>query len=416
LPVLKDIPSLLNRSNSSEGRLRQNVPGVGEVTLELTYPAGKSPKVFTTGWVFGAIAMINAGKKDQKDISDTVQWSGSGSFSPATGRISHPSFSSEGGNTINLSVKVGDKTLRQEYQVVTVSSATYASVSAVAVCNGDAHGCSMCPHEVQGLVNQGSPNVLVRGKPAARVGDTGTHFLTCCGPNTFEIVTGDPLVLIDGKQAAMVKLSKTRHCGGTGVLDAADLGGKTLARLLFENAQFMQNSGNAANKANTFIKLFLQPVFSGVAFSVDNNLVNSNQTIPINFTKSGDTVTGNAEVKLTGQLSSKTLKGRFNMDYSFKVQSKDKTVPITMTYSGDFVSKTEIPDKPAGDTIEILFTGDVKSRDLYNYIYGMAVAMGQSFGGEGTVQTNKPDTDVLARDYPSEVSFNVGLPQKSGPR
>jgi hypothetical protein len=104
------------------------------------------------------------------------------------------------------------------------------------------------------------------------------------------------------------------------------------------------------------------------------------------------------------------------MDYSFKVQSKDKTVPITMTYSGDFVSKTEIPDKPAGDTIEILFTGDVKSRDLYNYIYGMAVAMGQSFGGEGTVQTNKPDTDVLARDYPSEVSFNVGLPQKSGPR
>jgi uncharacterized Zn-binding protein involved in type VI secretion len=48
------------------------------------------------------------------------------------------------------------------------------------------------------------------------VGDNGVH-AACCGPNTFVIEEGDPEVLIDGRPAARVGDS-TRHCGGFGHL------------------------------------------------------------------------------------------------------------------------------------------------------------------------------------------------------
>lgn len=41
------------------------------VTLLLTHPAGRSPNVFTTGWVFGARCSYEG-----KDYSGSVKWSG----------------------------------------------------------------------------------------------------------------------------------------------------------------------------------------------------------------------------------------------------------------------------------------------------------------------------------------------------
>jgi uncharacterized Zn-binding protein involved in type VI secretion len=41
-----------------------------------------------------------------------------------------------------------------------------------------------------------------------------------CGPNVFVIKTGDPNVLIDGKPAARVG-DQTRHCGGIGKIVSA---------------------------------------------------------------------------------------------------------------------------------------------------------------------------------------------------
>jgi uncharacterized Zn-binding protein involved in type VI secretion len=51
------------------------------------------------------------------------------------------------------------------------------------------------------------------------VGDHGVH-AGCCGSNTFVIKTGDPNVLIDGKPAARVG-DQTQHCGGTGRIISA---------------------------------------------------------------------------------------------------------------------------------------------------------------------------------------------------
>ena len=39
-----------------------------QVNLELTYPVGPSPKVFDSGWVFGARCIVNAGTREEKDI------------------------------------------------------------------------------------------------------------------------------------------------------------------------------------------------------------------------------------------------------------------------------------------------------------------------------------------------------------
>jgi hypothetical protein len=40
---------------------------------------------------------------------------------------------------------------------------------------------------------------------------------SCCGPNSFTILEGDPEVLIEGKPAARFG-DKTKHCGGIGNL------------------------------------------------------------------------------------------------------------------------------------------------------------------------------------------------------
>jgi uncharacterized Zn-binding protein involved in type VI secretion len=183
------------------------------VTLLLTHPAGRSPKVFTTGWVFGARCSLEG-----TDYSSSVKWNGSGSFSPDTGSYSRPSFSGPGSNQIVLSVVIDNKKYSQTFTVDAVSPATYASVGSWAQCPADSHGGLGDPMPTQGPVTTGSPNVFVNGKPAARVGDVGIH-VACSGPNTFKIVSGDSQVLINGRPAAK-KGSQTQHCGGMGEITA----------------------------------------------------------------------------------------------------------------------------------------------------------------------------------------------------
>ena len=62
------------------------------IILELTYPVGRSPMVLQYGWLFGARCIVGAGTPNERDVSDTVRWSGPATFSPPTGRLSRPAF------------------------------------------------------------------------------------------------------------------------------------------------------------------------------------------------------------------------------------------------------------------------------------------------------------------------------------
>ncbi len=180
--------------------------------LELTYPVGKSPRVFTKGWPFGARCVAYRGE-EEIDCSDSVMWSGSGEFHPNMGRRSTPNFHGEGANTIDLSVEVDGKRYEKSFTVEAVSPYAYARVTdiAKAIC---AHGCPKCPHAVQGPIITGSQDVSIDGLPAARVGDYGIH-IACCSMNMYTIASGDETVLINGRPAAR-KGDATTHCGGSG--------------------------------------------------------------------------------------------------------------------------------------------------------------------------------------------------------
>jgi uncharacterized Zn-binding protein involved in type VI secretion len=205
------------QANQQDGEEEEGSGETGPVSLNLTYPAGRSPNVFTTGWLFGASCTANG-----EDYSDQVQWSGSGSFSPDTGTRSRPSFSSEGSNTITLSVTIDDESYSKSFTVNAVSPEGYACLGMISSCASDAHGCPACPHSTKGPIISGSSQVLVQGRPAARQGDTGVH-AACCDGNTFEITGGDSSVLINGRPAARIG-STTRHCGGTGKITGWDSG------------------------------------------------------------------------------------------------------------------------------------------------------------------------------------------------
>lgn len=192
-----------------------------EIKPELTFPAGISPKVFNKGWVFGASFSISDKDGNEVDLSDKVEWSGTGTFNPLTGKESYPVFSAIGANKIILTVKYEGKTYKGEYNISTVDVSRYAHVGSLAACPADGHGGPSCPHKVVGPVIEGSPLVLINGYPAARVGDNGVHH-SCAGSNTFTIATGDNEVLIGGKAAALFGLSQTKHCGGMGKLLPAD--------------------------------------------------------------------------------------------------------------------------------------------------------------------------------------------------
>lgn len=81
-------------------------------------------------------------------------------------------------------------------------------------CPRDSHGGSCCTHAVRGPAVSGSPDVVINGRPALRLGDQGTHS-SCCGPNSWTAIMGSSNVLVNGKP--VVRLGDaTKHCGGTG--------------------------------------------------------------------------------------------------------------------------------------------------------------------------------------------------------
>jgi uncharacterized Zn-binding protein involved in type VI secretion len=212
--VIDSAPETWSQNAGSSGKGMAWVRGVaGAIQLELTYPAGQSPKVFTKGWVFGA-KCISIVSGSLKDISDKVQWSGTASFNPPTGAKSYPTFNGEGANTITLTCTDGTVSASNTFEVVTVNTAGYSRLGDKAQCPADAHGCPACPHPTVGPIRNGSSVVLIDGLPAARKGDFGGH-AACCGPNTFVIAEGDTNVLIEGQPAAKIG-SVTTHCGGTG--------------------------------------------------------------------------------------------------------------------------------------------------------------------------------------------------------
>lgn len=199
---------------------------VDKVKLELTYPNGKSPKVFTTGWTFGVKATLNPGTRAAKDISGQVKWSGSGTFSPSNGSVSHPVFRRAGRNTIKLSVVVDRQEYSEEFPIEAVIP-HHATIGCRTDCPNDAHGCPACPHHVNGVILTGNSKVLINGRPVACVGDTGTHTVGCCGTNIFTIAAGDTSVLVDGKPVARIG-DKTNHCGGAGrIIEASTPNGNT---------------------------------------------------------------------------------------------------------------------------------------------------------------------------------------------
>jgi uncharacterized Zn-binding protein involved in type VI secretion len=189
-----------------------------KIQISLSFPAGKSPKVFTDGWVFGAVAISNPGTREQRDISGDVRWKGTGTFNPDRGPMSRPSFNGPGTNRITLYIeRDGKAVVEKTFTIEAVDPKGYAQVGSMVRCPNYALGCPGCPHNVVGKIMNGSSNVRIGGLPAARVGDKGAS-VGGCGPNVVTVKTGDPSVLIDGKPAARVG-DKTQFDGGMGVIE-----------------------------------------------------------------------------------------------------------------------------------------------------------------------------------------------------
>ncbi len=189
---------------------------IEEQAPELLFPLGKSPKVFDKGWLFGASFKLLDENGAEIDLSDKIEWSGTGSFEPDKGAKSRPTFINIGDNTIILTVEHEGKTYKKEYPVSTVEAEKYARVGSIAQCAADSHGSLGDPLPALGPVITGNGNVLINGLPAACEGDRGVHAI-CSGPNTFVITSEgcDGNVLINGKKAAMLN-TITKHCGGIG--------------------------------------------------------------------------------------------------------------------------------------------------------------------------------------------------------
>ena len=83
-------------------------------------------------------------------------------------------------------------------------------------CPADSHGAPCCSHSVTGPGTSGSPDILVNGLQALRIGDPGVHS-GCCGPNTWVVAAGSGTVLFNNIPASRVG-DTTTHCGGTGSL------------------------------------------------------------------------------------------------------------------------------------------------------------------------------------------------------
>lgn len=80
----------------------------------------------------------------------------------------------------------------------------------------DSHGQPCCFHGAIGPAKQGSPNVVVNGRAAVRVGDSGVHS-KCCGPNTWVATQGSSTVIVNGKRIHRLD-DEDQHCGGIGYM------------------------------------------------------------------------------------------------------------------------------------------------------------------------------------------------------
>ncbi len=214
----------------------------GELVPELLFPLGKSPKVFNKGWLFGASFTITGKDNKEIDLSEQIEWSGSGSFEPGKGASSRPAFSSVGENKIILTAEYEGKKYSKEYKVTTVDANLYARVGSYAKCPADAHGCAADPLPVLGPVITGNANVLINGLPVACEGDRGRHAV-CAGPNTFTITGGDDEVLINGKRVAKVG-SQTTHCGGMGTIISVESMATDKLAALSTDVSFTDKQGN----------------------------------------------------------------------------------------------------------------------------------------------------------------------------
>jgi len=413
VPAKSTTTTASTKSDSSpSGSAKQNVSRVGTVTLELTYPAGQSPRVFTRGWVFGAKAIVNPGKSSQKDISDQVRWSGSGTFDPDTGKVSHPTFKGEGSNKIVLTVTVGEnKTVTKEFSVQAVSPDKYARVGWIALCPADTHGCPGDPKTVLGPITKGSPTVSIDGAAAARVGDPGIH-RGCCGPNTFVIDQGDPTVLIDGKPAAQLG-DRTKHCGGMGSIIGPGFS------ILLTGGQVTGGSGTCfleSDNPSEFGTTLLQPIFSKLDIPIEGNAVNVDESIPVEISSEGSSASGTAKVKMKGMVDKGVLSGTYSVDALFNVQWGDDVFPIDIRYAGTFKS-TPIPSNPSGGNVELTYTGPIKSKAFIQMIYaimqgvGGALSCGKGGAGSTTTQLPPPDSDTLCDSYSARVQYTLETPK-----
>lgn len=85
-------------------------------------------------------------------------------------------------------------------------------------------GDAFLPHDgwSGGVVTSGSSDVLINGKPASRVGDSGTpHTKPKNPPHSVIISSGSNSVLINGKPAAHI--GSAASCGSTVSSGSADV-------------------------------------------------------------------------------------------------------------------------------------------------------------------------------------------------
>jgi len=148
------------------------------------------------------------------EVQPTVTWSGSGTFQSMGPTQCLATFQAPGPNTIRAAFPKSLGLPPISLSVVAKDADLYARLGSQAAGAHDDHGCPACPHPVQGMFVQGMADLTIRGRPAVHVGHKGVH-KACCGPNTFELETGDPEVLVNGKALGIVG-SRTKHCGGEG--------------------------------------------------------------------------------------------------------------------------------------------------------------------------------------------------------
>jgi len=99
------------------------------ISLKFIQIAGKSPKVFTEGWVFGAGCILPNEMGNANDLNSQIHWSGTGKFYPEYGPETHPVFEKEGVNKITAEIIINGKPYSKTFTVVAVLPDLYSCVN-----------------------------------------------------------------------------------------------------------------------------------------------------------------------------------------------------------------------------------------------------------------------------------------------